>query len=114
MTSGPLRLRITAEASNLAVARTFIGTALRVLERPESVIDDLRLAVSELLTVLVRENQGPIGLELTISEHDLQVTVTGPTTLPPLPADITKMVGMLAHDGLELSDSSWVIRVSRE
>lgn len=114
MTSGPLRLRITAEASNLAVARTFIGTALRVLEQPESKVDDLRLAVSELLTVLVKENQGPIELELTMSEHELRTAISGPTTLPSLPAEITKMVGMLAPDGLELGNSSWVIRVSRE
>lgn len=114
MTAGLLRLRISAHASNLAVARAFISTSLRIVDQPQTTIDDLRLAVSELLATLVTENHDPIDLELAIGERTIQTTITGPEILPLPPAEITRLVDTLTHDGLELRDSSWVIRLDRQ
>lgn len=112
--TGSLRLRVAAEPSHLAIARAFISSSLRTLEQPDAPINDLRLAVSELMTVLVLHHQGPIDVELSMDNRELVTTITGPASLPPIPSDIVELVKRLTDQGLDLRKDHWVIRTARQ
>ena len=105
----PLHLRIAAEPSHLAIARAFIGSSLRALDQSDEFINDLRLAVSELLTVLVVNNKGPVDVMLSIEDEDLVTTISGPASLPLVPTDIVNLVNQLTVDGLQV-EGHWAIR----
>jgi hypothetical protein len=115
-TSGPpipLRLRLMAEPQNAATVRTFIGASLRTIEQPQSVIDDLRLAISELFAVLVANQCGSIDVTLTISGQVVTAALTGPSVLPTLPPETLELTRRLTDGGLRLEDSRWVVQTPR-
>ncbi len=101
-----------AEPSHLAIARAFIGSSLRALDQPEESINDLRLAVSELLTVLVVSNQGLVDLALFTEDENLLITISGPASLPPVPTEIVHLVNQLTADGLQMVFDVWAIRTA--
>jgi hypothetical protein len=101
---------VAAEPSHLAIARAFIGSSLRALDQPEEHINDLRLAVSELMTVLVVGSQGPIEVVLSFEDKDLVTKISGPVSLPPVPEEISELVKQLTSDGLRMTDEVWAIR----
>jgi anti-sigma regulatory factor (Ser/Thr protein kinase) len=110
LTSVPLRLRVDAEPSHLTIARAFIGSSLRALDQPEQHINDLRLAVSELMAVLAIRSQGPIDVMLSFEDQHLVTRISGPPALPPVPTEIADLVEKLTADGLDVTGEVWVIR----
>jgi anti-sigma regulatory factor (Ser/Thr protein kinase) len=105
----PLHLRLFAEPSHLAIARAFISSSLRVLDQPEDSINDLRLAVSELLAVLAIRNQGPVDITLSFEDQYLVTRISGPPNLPEVPTEIADLVTKLTADGIDMPGDSWII-----
>jgi anti-sigma regulatory factor (Ser/Thr protein kinase) len=101
---------VAAEPSHLAITRAFIGSSLRALGQPEEYINDLRLAVSELMTVLVVSSQGLVDVVLSFEDENLLTTISGPTNLPPVPTEIVDLVKQVTADGLHLTGELWAIR----
>jgi hypothetical protein len=112
VTSTSLRMRFEAEPLNLTVARAFVGTTLRTVDQSQSLIEDLRLAVSELLTVLVTGDHGPIDLELRIDGGVFTAIIGGPAALPAIPEETREIVGRLTDDGVRVDEADWVIRAT--
>ena len=112
MTAVPLRLRVDAEPSHLTIARAFIGSSLRALDQPDQHINDLRLAVSELVTVLAINGQGPVDVVLSFEDQHLVTAISGPSTLPSVPAETADLVRKLTDNGLDVTDEVWIIRTS--
>lgn len=108
--SAQLKLRLKTEPQNAAVARTFVGSALRAIDRDPSVVDDLRLVVSELFTVLVAERYGSIDVTLTISGEAVIAVLAGPSDLPALPSETLALTRKLTGEEIQLEDSQWVIQ----
>ena len=54
---GTYRLEMSAEASQVATLRLFVGTTARVLGLSEEIIGDLKIAVSEAATAIVAKGQ---------------------------------------------------------
>lgn len=106
-----LRLLIGADPSHLAVARAFVASSLRVLGYPEQLVDDLRLAVSELSTLLVLSDQAPIVVELVIEASGTEITVSSNGQIPSLAEDVKLLVGRLSGDGLTIDESRWVLTI---
>lgn len=101
---------MAAEPSHLAITRAFIGSSLRALDLPEEYINDLRLAVSELMTVLVVSSQGLVDVVLSFEEESLITTISGPTNLPIVPTEIVDLLKQLTADGLHMTGAVWAIR----
>ena len=110
MTEALLRLRVNAEPSHLTIARAFIGSSLRAVDQPDRHINDLRLAVSELLAVLAVSGQGSVEVVLSFEDQHLITRISGPSTLPLVPSEIADLVKRLTADGLEVAGEEWVIR----
>jgi hypothetical protein len=111
LTGGPLRLRLRDDPAHLAVARAFVGATSRAAGHPESLSDDLRLAVSELLTVLIKARVGEMVLELSDADGHFRVSVTGPSPLPPAPAETVELVSRLFGHAPQLAETGWSIEV---
>ena len=80
--SGPVsdfRLTLPARAENVAVARNLLGCVARVLGVPEDVTEDVRLAVTEACTNVVRhayeEGDGAIEVIVRPREGSLEVVI---------------------------------------
>lgn len=103
--SGPARLEIDATEENVAVARAFVAGALRALDASEAAVAAARLAVSELVTALVRDDR-----------HRVVVTAPAPD-LVEIVVDRRPELGPLAHRvaasvaGIEPTAGGWRIRV---
>ncbi len=105
-----LKLRLRAEPQNAAVARTFVGSALRTIDRDPVVVDDLRLAVSELFAVLVAERCGSIDVTLMIRGEAVTAVLAGTAELPPLPPATLALTRELTGGAIQVEDWQWVIQ----
>jgi hypothetical protein len=74
-------------------------------------IDDLRLAVSELLTVLIEARVGEIDLELSEADGRFRIAVMGPGRLPQLPNQTVDLMARLFGEQPGLAETSWRIEV---
>ncbi|MFZ0833251.1 MAG: anti-sigma factor [Mycobacterium sp.] len=77
----PVEFRVPARLESLAVIRALV-TALGTLEDLDlDAIADLRLALDEACTALIRSQAGDSRLTVTVQprEHDLWVSVSAPT-----------------------------------
>jgi len=77
----PVEFRVPAQLESLAVIRALV-TALGTLEDLDlDAIADLRLALDEACTALIRSAAGDCRLTVTVQprEHDLWVSVSAPT-----------------------------------
>jgi anti-sigma regulatory factor (Ser/Thr protein kinase) len=74
-----VRLRLPAEAENVAVVRHVLGALGDVLELPDAVVNDIRLAVTEACTNVVRHAyvDRPGIMEVVVRPYDeaLEVAV---------------------------------------
>jgi anti-sigma regulatory factor (Ser/Thr protein kinase) len=102
---------LSDDPSHLAVARAFVGATSRAAGHPESLSDDLRLALSELLTVLIRARIGEMVLELSEADGQFRVSVTGSGPLPPAPAETVELVARLFGSAPHLAETEWRIEV---
>ncbi|HUO45711.1 MAG TPA: ATP-binding protein [Acidimicrobiia bacterium] len=111
MKSETLRLQIGADPSHLTVARSFVASSLRVLGYPEEVVEDLRLAVSELSTLLILAKQASIEIELTIDGASTEISVTGNGPIPSLADDVRLLLDRLTGDGLTMDENRWLLTI---
>ncbi len=77
----PVEFRVPARLESLAVIRALV-TALGALEDLDlDAVADLRLALDEACTALIRSAAGDSRLTVTVQprEHDLRVSVSAPT-----------------------------------
>jgi serine/threonine-protein kinase RsbW len=76
-----VRLTLPARPENVAVVRHVLAAFAEALQLPDSVIEDMRLAVTEACTNVVRHayadgEPGPVEILIRPVEETLQVTVT--------------------------------------
>ncbi len=76
-----VRLTLPARPENVAVVRHVLAAFAEALRLPDSVIEDMRLAVTEACTNVVRHayadgGPGPVEILIRPVEDTLQVTVT--------------------------------------
>jgi serine/threonine-protein kinase RsbW len=75
-----LRLTLPARPENVAVVRHVLGALAEALELPGAVTDDMRLAVTEACTNVVRHayagGRGPLDVAVRPKGAEVEVTVT--------------------------------------
>ncbi|MGV9800832.1 anti-sigma factor [Mycobacterium sp. NPDC003449] len=74
-----VELRLAARVENLALLRTLVGAAATFEDLDFDVIADLRLAVDEACTALIRSALPGSTLIVVVDPHDDDVTVTAST-----------------------------------
>jgi anti-sigma regulatory factor (Ser/Thr protein kinase) len=73
-----IRITLPARPENIAVVRHMLGALAQTIDLPEAVVDDLRLAVTEACTNVVRhayDPDAPGPVEVTIRPEDDAVSV---------------------------------------
>jgi serine/threonine-protein kinase RsbW len=74
-----IRLTLPARPENVAVVRHVLGALAEALDLPAAVTDDMRLAVTEACTNVVRHayagERGPIDVAIRPRDGELEVTV---------------------------------------
>ncbi len=114
MTGESLRLSIAAEPSQLAVTRAFVASAMWVRGQPQGLIDDARLAVSELLTVLVINEQGPIDLVYSEDDSHLVFSIEAAGAPPAVGNELTDLLQRLSEGGFRQEEDRWLIKFLRQ
>lgn len=105
------RLQLAPDADQLTFARSFVASSLRVLGYDDDLIDDVRLAVSELLTVLLRNGNQGIEVALPRGISATAVEVTAQAALPDLPEETASLLGRLIPAGLSIGPDKWTIHL---
>jgi serine/threonine-protein kinase RsbW len=75
-----VELRVAARVENLAVLRTLVGAAATFEDLDFDMVADLRLAVDEACTALIRSALPDSTLVVVIDPRDDQVVITASTT----------------------------------
>jgi len=109
---GPLSLRIPSDPVHLTTARSFAGAIGRVLGMDEGQRQDLRLAVSELVSVAIGAGLVDLSIvaELVGNAPVLRVKTEGfPPSIPPETSDL---LGAMFSDGIWSANEPWLIRLA--
>jgi hypothetical protein len=64
------------------------------------------------MTILVKSNQGPVEVTLSLDNRDIVIRISGPPDLPPVPQDILDLVGSLTAGSVAVTGEAWVIRTT--
>ena len=108
--TGPLSLRIGGDPVHLTTARSFAGSIARVLGFDEGSRHDIRLAVSELVTIAIRSGQSGVALVVDLDSETPLLRLEANDTLPSVPRETSELLS--AIDGPIWSvDEPWVIRL---
>jgi len=117
MTTTDVKLTLPARPENVSVIRHVLGAFAEALRLPDELVEDLRLAVTEACTNVVRhayppEQPGPVEISIVPSEDQVSVVVadcgrgigsssdtTGPGLGLPLIAAIADEVEVLPVPG---------------
>ena len=107
---GSLSLRIVGDPVHLTTARSFAGAIARVLDLDEKARHDVRLAVSELATLLIRSGMSEVRIlaEVNTSLPLLRLEVDGGA--PPIPAETSELLTAIGR-AFWSKDQPWVIRL---
>jgi hypothetical protein len=107
---GSLSLRIVGDPIHLTTARSFAGAIARVLDLDEGTRYDIRLAVSELATLLIRSGVPEVRIlaEIDIPTPLLRVQADGST--PPIPAETSELLTAIGSAVWSI-DQPWVVRL---
>jgi anti-sigma regulatory factor (Ser/Thr protein kinase) len=103
-----VRLTLPARAENVAVIRHVLGAFAEALRLPDPVVEDVRLAVTEACTNVVRHayrdrDEGPIDVVIKPESDGLQVVVSdegcglGPSADTSGPGLGLPLIAALAH-----------------
>ena len=89
--SDPVALRFPADTQNVALARTIAAAMAARADLPIDQLEDLRLAVSEAVALLIAEAPagGTIECSFHLGSHALQVVASSPATTATIPATDT-------------------------
>src|SRR6478672_3976249 len=80
MTTTDVKLTLPARPENVSVIRHVLGAFAEALRLPDDLVEDLRLAVTEACTNVVRhayppEHPGPVEISIVPSEDQVSVVV---------------------------------------
>lgn len=112
MSSGLPSLRLPAVPHNVAVARSFVGAVLRVLEAEEREVEAARLVVSELATLLIESRAHELHIGFSEAAPRIILTVGSEADLPPLTEDIQRMVDRVLASPLSTEGQEWLAPVA--
>ena len=108
--SGPLSLRIAGDPIHLTTARSFAGSIARVLDLDDERRQDIRLAVSELATVLIGSGTREVEVVAEIDADPPLLRLRTNGTMPPIPPETSEL--LTAIGGAVWSvEQPWVIRL---
>ena len=91
-----------------------MASVFQVCNQPSQLVDDARLAVSELLTVLVLAEVGPLEVAITDEKLELVIAISAPSPLPLLPSETLELVGQLSGGGLQEEQGKYLLRFPRQ
>ncbi len=108
---GSLSLRIVGDPVHLTTARSFAGAIARVLDLDEKTRHDLRLAVSELATLLIKSGVPEVMILAEVDSDTplLRLHADG-TTPPAIPAETAGLLKAIGR-GFWSIDQPWVVRL---
>lgn len=107
---GTLSLRFAGEPRHLTTARSFAGSIARVLGLDEGSRQDIRLAVSELVTVAITAGVSGLTVVAELDADTPMLRLETDATLPPIPAETSDLLGAMGRSVWSI-DAPWVIRM---
>ncbi len=111
MSETRLRLGLEPDPENVIIARAFAGSVLRVVDLPPAFIDDVRLAISELITLVVGTGRtDDVTVEVTAGVDEVTLTITA-GKLPPLPDETLALLTNTLGDRFLSTTQAWVLTV---
>ncbi len=108
-TNPTLRLRSRPEC--VGIARAFVVSTARVLGAEPDSIEGLRLAVSELATLLVTSGDGSFEIGVASRDGRIVVEMTPEDTVPTVPGEIETIVRRGIDGVAELDGDRWVLSI---
>ncbi|HUP15266.1 MAG TPA: hypothetical protein VM848_04365 [Acidimicrobiia bacterium] len=107
---GLLSLRIVGDPIHLTTARSFAGAIARVLDLDERTRHDIRLAVSELATLLIRSGVPEVTILAEVDTPTPLLRLQADGTIPPIPAETSELLTAIGS-GVWSIDQPWVVRL---
>ena len=107
---GSLSLRIVGDPFHLTTARSFAGAIARVLDLDEKRRHDIRLAVSELATLLIRSGVPEVRILAEIETSTPLLRLLADGTPPSIPAETSELLTAIGSAFWSI-DQPWVIRL---
>lgn len=107
---GSLSLRIVGDPVHLTTARSFAGAIARVLDLDEKTRHDIRLAVSELATLLITAGVPEVRILAEIDSEVPLLRLQADGTTPPIPAETSELLTAIGK-GFWSVDQPWVVRL---
>jgi hypothetical protein len=108
--NGLLSLRIAGDPLHLTTARSFAGSIARVLGLDEGSRQDIRLVVSELVTVLIRSGLPEVTVVAEVDTDAPLLHLQTDGTLPPIPSETAELLTALGGAVWSI-DQPWVVRL---
>jgi hypothetical protein len=107
---GSLSLRIVGDPVHLTTVRSFAGAIARVLGLDEKSRHDIRLAVSELATLLISSGVQEVRVLAEVDTPKPLLRLQADGTVPPIPAETSQLLTAIGA-AFWSSDEPWVIRL---
>ncbi|MGZ8786323.1 MAG: ATP-binding protein [Acidimicrobiia bacterium] len=107
---GPLSLRIAGDPDHLATARSFAGSIARVLGLDERHRQDIRLAVSELATVLIRSGVSEVRFVAEADDNKPLLRLQTNGSMPSIPSETSGLLTAIGN-AVWSTEQPWVIRL---
>jgi len=107
---GSLSLPIVGDPLHLTTARSFAGAIARVLDLDERSRHDIRLAVSELATVLISSGVPEVRILAEIDTSTPLLRLLADATSTPIPPETSELLAAIGSDVWSI-DQPWVIRL---
>jgi anti-sigma regulatory factor (Ser/Thr protein kinase) len=108
--SGPLSLRIAGDPVHLTTARSFAGSIARVIGVDDARRQDIRLAVSELATLLISSGTQEVRVVAEVDTDRPLLRVETEGTLPSIPLETSELLTALGGAVWSI-DQPWVVQL---
>jgi len=108
--TGSLSLHIAGDPVHLTTARSFAGSIARVLGLDEQTRQDIRLAVSELATVLIRSGAAELRVLAEVETEMPLLRLETDGTPPSIPWETSELLAAIGGAVWSI-DQPWVIRL---
>jgi hypothetical protein len=108
--TGSLSLRIVGDPVHLTTARSFAGAIARVLGLDEKARYDIRLAVSELATLLITSGVPEVRILAEVDTPTPLLRLQADGTIPPIPVETSELLAAIGGAVWSI-DQPWVIRL---
>ena len=98
-----MTIRADPDPKSVALVRVFVGNVLAVFGADELDVNDVKVAVSDIVSGLVEAGR-PIEIEARVAESELRLT--GNLAAPPPPAGV-----LLLGSRLDVGEGHWTIKL---